>query len=501
MNFAEPVTQPLSLDRRARSNALCATADAAIRKGDLKLAQQLLIQANVDDPRNPYPDERLKWLALEIDRFEALKSSAKPNGRRFDFLYAPTLRGLSTELSSLLPLHPDVFSVPKHELDRAIDGRNELGLLAKYQHQVLNQNKDLRAGLVQHAFIAGQLAEPEVAERLANVTTRELFIHGVRDPVRLVISDFNHELIARYCGSYFFWPVYPKSPFCWAIYTLAGRPKYQRLRTLRTRAAHWRGRAAYYRQGLATPRDPGLVAEWLFMSGISKFSLDQAQIHALLNESLSRPRHFAVGQTYAQHFGAWVPVDLEKPASGRELVLSRVLDAIGVDKKFDHPSFHVSENTQIHRLMTQNWITVEICGNFLNLGLGIACRSMFSNTYPFSELLPFDPDERFTAIGAGHHPLCVTVERDRWQTLPRDVRIRLIESDELTKFRDLILIPAWLDSYAHWKSVIGRFLLRELDSAVIAQLQARIGADYESFIKRHTQFEHRWTFASAFLGR
>jgi hypothetical protein len=36
---------------------------------------------------------------------------------------------------------------------------------------------------VQQAFIAGQFAGPEVAERLANITTRKLFLHGVRDPV------------------------------------------------------------------------------------------------------------------------------------------------------------------------------------------------------------------------------------------------------------------------------------------------------------------------------
>jgi hypothetical protein len=40
----------------------------------------------VDDPRNPYPEERLTWLDRELDRFEALKSSAELSGRKFDFL-------------------------------------------------------------------------------------------------------------------------------------------------------------------------------------------------------------------------------------------------------------------------------------------------------------------------------------------------------------------------------------------------------------------------------
>jgi hypothetical protein len=131
-NVAVKRIAPSPFDRRQRSSALRVSADAAILKGDLAMAQRLLIQADVDDPRNPYPEERLTWLDRELNRFEALKSSTQQSGRKFDFLYAPTLRGLSTELSSL-PLHPDVFSVPKHELDHAIDGQHDTGLLAKYQ--------------------------------------------------------------------------------------------------------------------------------------------------------------------------------------------------------------------------------------------------------------------------------------------------------------------------------------------------------------------------------
>lgn len=172
MNIVERAATPSPIDGHHRSIALCASADAAILKGDLELARRLLIQADIDDPRNRYPEERIGWLDREIERFEALKSSANPDGRKFDFLYAPTLRGLSTEFSSLLPLHPDIFSVPKHELDQAIERQNEPGLLAKYQRQVINGHAQLRVGLVQHNYIAGQRAGPEVAERLAGVTTR-----------------------------------------------------------------------------------------------------------------------------------------------------------------------------------------------------------------------------------------------------------------------------------------------------------------------------------------
>jgi hypothetical protein len=500
MSAPQERTEPRPFDPRTRSQALCAAADAAIAKGDLELAQRLLIQADVDDPRNPFPEERLAWVDHEIARFETLKSTATSEGRKFDFLYTPTLRGLSTELSTLLPLHPEVFSVPKHELDHAIEKRSELALLAKYQRLVLNGHKRLRAGLVQHAYIAGQLGEPEVAKRLANVTTRKLFIHGVRDPVRLAISDFNHELISRHGAAYVFWPVYPQTPFCWAIYELEGGLRYKRVRTLKERAKYWRDRARHYRQGLATSRGPGLLSEMMFMHGLFRFSLDAGVIEERLDDALSRARHFAVGQTYAQHFDAWVPIDLERPASAHESVISRVLGAIGVDPKFDHPAFHASEGTMAHRAMVQNWIAVEASGHVLHLGLGYADRSMFSNTFPFCEILPFDLDPSFSDLGPGRHRLCVSVHRDQWRLLPRDVRIRLTESNELVKFRDEVLIPAWIESYRRWKTIVGKYLLRELPPAVLFRLRAQIGPDLERFLKRHPQFEQIWPSTRALVG-
>jgi hypothetical protein len=469
-------------DRRARSKDLCASADTAIEKGDFGLAKRLLFQADIDDPRNRYAQERITWLEHHIEHFEKLKFDAKPEGRKFDFIYTPTLRGLSTELSSLLPLHPGVISVPKHELDEAIQGQNERGLLAKYQQQVLNGREHLRAGLIQHAFIANQLAGPEVAERLASVTTRKLFVHGVRDPVQLAISDFNHELIARYCGSYFFRPVYPKSPFGRKVYTLSEGPKDKRFRTLRRLATR-------------------IVAECLSTRPVYGFSVNSTVIQERLNEAISRPRHFTVGQTYAQHFDAWVPVDLERGSLKQMPVVSRVFEAVGVDARFNHPALRVSEGTRVHRLMVRNSIEIYAFGHRLLLGLGFADRMMFSNTFPLYEMLPFDPDDRFSVLGLGVHPLCVTVNWDYWAMLPRDIRIRVVESDELLRFRDLILIPAWLDSYANWESIMAEYLVQELAPTVLSRLRARIGDDFEQFLKRHSNFEHRWPLAEAVLGQ
>lgn len=142
--------------------------------------------------------------------------------------------------------------------------------------------------------------------------------------------------------------------------------------------------------------------------------------------------------------------------------------------------------------MVQNWIGVDAWGRALFLGLGFANRMMFSNTFPLCETLPFDPDERFVALGLGAHPPYVTMHRAQWCMLPRDIRIRLVESDKLIKFRDSILIPARLKSYAIWKSTMVNHLIQELEPIALSRLRARIGADLESFLKRHPQFEQLW---------
>jgi hypothetical protein len=487
--FSRGIEQPTP-DRRERSRSLCVAAEAAILKGDLDLAQRLLIQADVDHPRCSDPCERLQHLECQIDRCEAASSDPQPKGPKFDFLYTPTLRGLSTELSSLLPLHPNIFAVSKVELDRALETGSETALLAKYQRRSLIGRERLRAGLVQHAFIASQLAGPEVAERLASLTTRKLFVHGVRDPVRLAISDFNHELIARHCGGYVFWPMYGRMPFH-SVYSLADVPRYKWMRTLRRRAGHWRARAS--------SQGPGVLAEWLLERRSSTLSLDKTLIEARLSEALSRPRHFAVGHTYGQHFDTWVPINLERPLHSERSVVSQVFEAVAVDASFQHPAFRASEGTAIHRLMVQNWVGVDAWGHTLYLGLGFANRMMFSNTFPISEILAFDPDERFAALGLGAHPLCVTLHRAQWRMLPRDIRIRLIESDQLLKFRDSVLIPAWLKSYAIWKSTMAHYLIQELEPITLSRLRARIGADLERFLKHHPKFEQLWPSTRALL--
>jgi hypothetical protein len=62
-------------DRRARSKDLCASADTAIEKGDFGLAKRLLFQADIDDPRNRYAQERITWLEHHIEHFEKGASS------------------------------------------------------------------------------------------------------------------------------------------------------------------------------------------------------------------------------------------------------------------------------------------------------------------------------------------------------------------------------------------------------------------------------------------
>jgi hypothetical protein len=123
--------------------------------------------------------------------------------------------------------------------------------------------------------------------------------------------------------------------------------------------------------------------------------------------------------------------------------------------------------------MVQNQLNVGV----QRLGLGFAERSMYSNTFRMSELFTLGSDNQLSALGITYHPLCITVCRDQWRSLPRDIRIRLVETDSVRNFCDSVLIPAWLDGYARWKSATQKYLIQELQPRDIERLRARIGAD------------------------
>jgi hypothetical protein len=461
---ARGTTEPL--ERRRHARELCMQGSTALLKGDTGLATMLFWQANVYDPRSEEPEARLREAAAVAGQLTDREPDAA--GRKFDFLYAPTLRGLSSELSSLVPLHPQLVAVPKSELDVAIERGAEEALLAKYRRAVLERRPDIKCGLIQHAFIANQLSGPEVATRLAAVTTRALFLHGVREPLGLAVSTYNHCFIARHGGAFKFHPVDPQTLFGRAAFELEG----------------WKRRPMVL---AAQDRVP--------------LSLDPSMAEALLDEAVSRPRHFAVGEGYGRHFDAWVPINLASPVPPTRHVVQQIFAAVGVGTEMDHPALYASENTDIHRLMVQNYIELRCFNHTLHLGLGFADRAMFSNTYPYHELFAFQADDRFDGTELSGQALCITVPAEQWRLLPREARIRLIESEELVEFCDLVLIPAWLQSHAVWTARVRPLLLRGDEPGIAPKLKTQIGKDFEQFVARHPQFEQLWPDAVAALGR
>lgn len=455
------------LERQRHAKQFFMLSGMALLKGDIECAERMLWQANVCDPTSAYPEERLRELADQAKR-SARAAPAAGNGRRkFDFLYTPTLRGLSTEFSSLVPLHPQVFSVSKTELDQALESEGEWALLEKYQRAVLDDRPHIKGGLIQHAYIANQYAGPEIAARLAAITTRAVFIHGVREPLEMAASTFNHELIARECGAYRFYPVVQETPFLRDTFELDT----------------WKKQGAGRAKVQAT-----------------QFSLDQSIIDKHFIDAISRPRHYAVGNCYAQHFEAWQPIDLSRPSPPIRHTVQRLFEAAGVGTEIDHLAFYASEGTKIHRLMVQNFLYVNCFGYTLLLGIGFADRMIFSNTFKLCELFAFRADDRFNGTELERQSLCITVSLEQWRLLPKDVRIRLIQSHQLLEFCDFVLIPSWLKSYKAWTSGVKQYLLRSSDPALTAQVRDHVGQDLEHFIARHPQFERLWPNAVAALG-
>jgi hypothetical protein len=442
--------------------------EEAQAKGDIEGAMRLFMQADMCDPHDRDAAERVDCLRRTMQANRRARDDKTPGDRKFDFLYAPTLRGCSTELSSVLSLHPAAFAVPKTELDLALAGYREAALLGKYQRQLLDRHHDIFAGLVQHAFIANQLAGEDVARRLAAVTTRRLFIHGVREPLSLLISAFNHQLIALYGGAYRFAPVCGDTPFDGPRRTITGIRGYA---------------SRLVRRPKVTPRT---------------LEIDPDSIEGLLDVMLSMARHHAVGRCYAQHFDTWLPVNLV-PRSSRRHLAQELFAAFGLDEHFYHPAFAVSEGTPLHRLMVQNFIMVKAFGHTIPLGIGFAGRMHLSNTFPLGEIFWAPPSDDFPSLGAAIG-LCVTTARESWQTLPRKVRRKLVESNQVLDFCNRTLLPAWLESYAAWRVVFQDHLLREASPSLRRRLVQRIGRDLECFLMQHPSFEQQWPTAVDLVG-
>lgn len=456
-----------SLERQRHAKQFYMFSGMASLKGDIACAERMLWQANVYDPTSTYPEERLRELADRAKPFPSAVLTSGNNRRKFDFLYAPTLRGLSTEFSSLVPLHPQVFSVPKTELDQAIESDGECALLEKYQRDVLDDRPYIKGGLIQHAYIANQYAGPEVAARLAAITTRTLFIHGVREPIEMAASTFNHELIAKECGAYRFYPVVQDTPFHRTTFKLTT----------------WKQQVTARAQGRA-----------------AQFSVDQPIINKHFCDAISRPQHFAVGNCYSQNFEFWQPIDLSRPSPPIRHTVQRFFEAVGVGTEIDHLAFYASEGTKIHRLMVQNFLHVDYFGHPLLIGLGFADRMIFSNTFKLCELFAFYADDRFNGTELERQALCITMPLEQWHLLPRDMRVRLIRSDQFVEFCDLVLIPAWLKSYKAWTSSLKHLLLRASDPVLISRVKDHVGRDFERFIARHPKFERLWPNAVAAFG-
>lgn len=107
--------------------------------------------------------------------------------------------------------------------------------------------------------------------------------------------------------------------------------------------------------------------------------------------------------------------------------------------EIDHLAFYASEGTKIHRLMVQNFLYVNCFGYTLLLGIGFADRMIFSNTFKLCELFAFRADDRLNGTELERQSLCITVSLEQWRILPKDVRIRLIQSHQLLEFCDFVL--------------------------------------------------------------
>lgn len=408
----------------------------------------------------------------------AVSASADFSDRRFDFVYVPTSRGASTTLSSLFSLHPHLACLSKTDLDTLIEDERLDRAMAKLLSQQSIQPMS-RLGLVQHAHIAGYSAPDYIAERLAQTTTRERFVHGVRDPLELVVSKLNHEMITKYLGAYNFSVVRPASLFSGQPVSLPSQGK----------------PAARARRRFPCRHLPRLLRRP--HSGGEGVGMGHAPTATTPSDLLTSPigldawraaHHFRVGSTYAKFFEEWVPVSLdhwnEHPGT-----LGEIFDQVGADITLLPEMQNISEGSRLHRCMVQNFVNLQVDGHTLFCTLGFAKRSAFSNTFNKVELfwLTGTPDDDLDEKAR----LAITVSTEQWELLPPEARKRVLASEQFRKFLTHTFIPLWFAQYREWVSFVRPFLVQDR-SILISELRRNVGRDIFSFLNLHSRFTEEW---------
>lgn len=471
---------------------------AVLRAGktDFFLAKKLLLQADIETGcacwvSSLYDDVSAGERVLETLAEEA-GSDDHRNGDPLDFLIVSSQRAGTTAVQNFLSLHPNLVVTQKSEIDTALETGRETNLARKYAAKKTQASVDVRAGIVQHGYVAGLSAGFEVAERLSKIVRRERFYHLVRNPLEALRAHYNKKLVDEFAGSYSLpgsrnyptdgrlslgsslsWPARWEIPAC-------GRP----LSWNERRSGGGRGAAG------AEPR----------------LAIDDEDRELVRRQTFDEMKYWAVGDAYGRWFDEWEPIDAAEfvPRRSHE-GMSRLFKAFGVDDGYRHPVFDTLAMNPVRRTMINSGIEILGLEHPIIVNLDYTGQALYSYTFPSIELARLEPNQLWLAAGFAAQPVSLVVSFEQWAWLPLNTRKRLLGEGICQFILEQVAIPAWIDCHLAWeKAMAGHLLadwkgLEEKGIASVQDIRSHVGVDIRRFLDVHPGFLKRWPGVEAIL--
>jgi len=453
-------------DRATRLNAYC---DRLLEKRDYEMAAKLFVQIDILKSGSRRAFRAQKAATKTLFKYRSYQANApEPDAGTFDFLFVTSGRSASTAIQTLLSLHPDVFVLPRHELDHALEDSGERSLLARYQRQIMAARPNIKVGLMQHAYVSGLYGGPEYAERMSRIVKPDFFVQSVREPARLLRSLFNNQIVASFGGAHKFEAIVPDS-----VFTLtSGIPLIG---------------ATDSRVSFSDPDTP--------VRPVSREKKDE-----LLAGMAQNVKLFAFGDIYRRYFDQWLTLDfaLESRKRGGGGAL-RALELIGVGDAFFDPMFENPINSELQQIMVQNLVDVRVEGGSLFVGLSFADMVVPSYSFPLTELIQFSPPPEWIDAGLEDRPLALTTRVSKWLALPRKTRSSLLDGDDLLKFARNFLVPAWIENYEIWRQAFDPLLVSHEDPEFCRKVYQDNAADISAFVAVHPEYVDLWPQVNEYL--
>ena len=457
-------------------------------KADFFLARKLILQADIESGCESWVSsayENLRSAESELDAFADVDGGEdRHDPEPFDFLIVHSGHAGTTAVQNFLALHPHLIMAQKSEMDIAIENGSEAELGRKYAARKSAAIGDVRAGMVQHAYVAGIKAGPEVAERLSGIVRRDKFYHLVRHPLELLRSHYNHCLVCQFAGGY----------------NLPGSRNYPADGRLSFGASSlwpmiWyipaRGLPRSWEQNRLANGGSGPAAH---------FRVDDDDRKLALRQSLDMMKYAAVGEAYGRWFDQWIAVDASELMPGRAARgMARLYDAVGVDDGYRHPVFETLAASPERRTMVANGIALTGLDQAFYVHLDYTGQALYSYTWPFIELARLAPNHLWPDAGFADRPVSLVVAFEQWAGQSVETRRRLLKDGVFQFVLENVAIPAWIKCRSTWRHVMADHLIEEWSEladrgmCTLADIRSEVGPEIACFIDAHPSFMEKWS--------